>query len=779
MAYLNLSVHQLVDFVLRTGDIDSRIFNRSSMNEGTLLHALYQSKQNDNYLSEIPLEVTLHVDDIDIHIEGRADGIIKKSKNKYVIDEIKTTVTELESFYNDNKAWHLGQAQLYGYMFCKQNELEDIELRLTYISQKKHSDKLIKSFFYSYEELEQIVYGYVEEYLEFYHIILSIQKARDESLKNLSFPFSNFRKGQKELSKYSYAIASKGGQLFVEAPTGIGKTMSTLFPFIKSLEKDELSKIFYLTAKASGKENAHNATRIINDQGAKLTSIVITAKDKICFCKGKGCNPDECPYTKGYYTKIGTILKYALLTYRDFDYNQVVELAQTYDVCPFGLELDLSLYSDVIICDYNYVFDPISYMHRYFDEDSSHYLALIDEAHNLVDRSRDMYSASIKESEFKEAKKSLKKSTHKPIKTAMAKITKYFNSTRDNYPLGNTKIDGLDETTYKVFSRFIEVMLDTNKNYHEEVTKELLDFYLNVNRFMKINELSNESFLFNIKIERKEMNIEMYCLDASSYLKAIINRIKGAIYFSATLSPIDYYIDTLGGKREAPVLKLESPFPKENFLLLVAPKVSVKYKNRDASYQQVSDYIHTFIQGKVGNYLIFLPSYEYLDNIYPYLEKLSDEVELIKQEKDMEEIDKIAFINQFEINPTKTKLGLAIIGGSFSEGIDLVSDRLIGAVVVGIGMPKINYVSDNIADYYNKNNLDGKNYAYIYPGMNKVMQAVGRVIRSEDDKGAVLLIDERYMTNQYQDLFKKEWSNYQVVLSTEEVKEAISSFYNK
>ena len=244
MAKLNLSVHQLVDFVLRTGDIDSRIFNRSSMNEGTLLHALYQSKQSDNYLSEIPLETTLHVDDIEVHIEGRADGIIKKSKKKYVIDEIKTTVTDLESFYKDNEAWHKGQAQLYGYMFCKQNELEDIELRLTYISQKKHSEKLIKSFFYSYLELEQLVIGYVEEYLEFYHIILSIQKARDESLKGLAFPFNYFRKGQKELSKYSYAVASKGGQLFVEAPTGIGKTMSTLFPIIKSLEKDELSKMY-------------------------------------------------------------------------------------------------------------------------------------------------------------------------------------------------------------------------------------------------------------------------------------------------------------------------------------------------------------------------------------------------------------------------------------------------------------------------------------------------------------------------------------------------------
>ena len=779
MARLNLSVHQLVDFVLRVGDIDSRIFNRSSMSEGTLLHALYQSKQNDNYLSEIPLEATLTVEDIEVHLEGRADGIIKKGKGKYVIDELKTTVTDLESFFKENEAWHLGQAQVYGYMFARANELETIELRLTYISQKKHSDKLIKNYYYSFIELEHIVRTYIEDYLDFYHIVLTLQQARNESIKKLEFPFNKFRKGQKELSKYSYAIASKGGQLFVEAPTGIGKTMSTLFPMIKSLEKDEESKIFYLTAKASGKENAHNASKIILDNGASLTSIVITAKDKICFCKGQGCNPDECPYTKGYYTKIASILKSALITYRDFDYNQIVNLALYHEVCPFELELDLSLFADVVICDYNYIFDPVSYMHRYFDEDSSHYLALIDEAHNLVDRSRDMYSASIDEAEFRSAKKSLKKSSHKPLKNIMAKIKKYFLASRDLFEDGNNQIECLDEEGLKIFAKFLEVMLDVNKNYHEEVTKELLEFYLNVNRFMKIYELANDSFLYNISKNEKYLNIEMYCLDASSYLKAIVNRLKGAVYFSATLSPIDYYINTLGGSiEESSVLKLDSPFPSENFLLLIAPKVSIKYKNRSASYQTVVDYIKAFIKNKMGNYLIFFPSYEYLDNVLPLLEG-DDSYELIKQERKMEENDKLKFIDSFEVNPTKTKLGLAIIGGSFSEGIDLVNDRLIGAVVVGIGMPKINYVSDHIAYYYDSIGLSGRNYAYIFPGMNKVMQAVGRVIRSEDDKGAVLLIDERYMTNQYQDLFKKEWSSYQVVLSPEDVDEAISSFYNK
>ena len=308
MDKLDLSVHQLVDFILRSGDIDNRVFNRSSMSEGTLLHALYQSKQSDNYLSEYFLETDLVVEEFNVHIEGRADGIIKRNSKKYVIDEIKTTVIDLEEFFLENEAWHLGQARLYGYMFLKEKGLDNIEVQLTYISQKNHSKKLIKSYFYSFEELQQFVVSLIEEYLDFHRVLKRKQFERDASLKELAFPFSNYREGQKELSKYVYGISIKGGKLFVEAPTGIGKTMSTLFPAVKSLVEDPEGKVFYLTAKASGKENAYNALNILSEKGANISYISVTSKEKICLCKGKGCNPDECPYTKGYYSKISTIL---------------------------------------------------------------------------------------------------------------------------------------------------------------------------------------------------------------------------------------------------------------------------------------------------------------------------------------------------------------------------------------------------------------------------------------------------------------------------------------
>ena len=776
MARLELSVHQLVDFVLRKGDIDTRVFNRSSMNEGSLLHALYQSKQGDNYLSEYPLNITLYQEGIEIYIEGRADGIIKRSSKKYVIDEIKTTVIDLEEFFQTNEAWHLGQAELYALMFMKEKNLETIEVRLTYISQKHHSKKLVKSYFYHIIELENKVRGYIEEYLTFYQLIRKLILERNESLKDLKFPFTQYRKGQKELSKYAYALASKGGRMFVEAPTGIGKTMSTLFPYVKSLMNDDDGKVFYLTAKSSAKENAFNAIKILNNEGAKISNIVITAKEKICFCKGKACNPDECPYTKGYYSKISSIIKNAILSGRNFNYENIVNLAMFYEVCPFELELDLSLFLDVIICDYNYVYDPVSYMHRYFDDDASHINLLIDEAHNLVSRSRDMYSASISEEKFLLAKKSVKKSSNKPLKTIMSRVNKYFMAFKDVYKDENNMIDHLNDETVRLFTRFVEVMMDVNKNYHDEMTNDLLDFYLDVSRFMRIHEIANSSYIYNIKKEKRYHDIEMICLDASSYLRSINSRLKSTLFFSATLTPIDYYIDTLGGALDKDaVLKLDSPFPKSNFLLLIAPKVSVKYRNREASYLDVKSYIKSFIDMKVGNYLVFLPSYEYLERLLPLID--FDDVDIYKQEKDMLEEERLSFLDNFKPNPTKTTIGFVIMGGSFSEGIDLVSDRLIGAVIVGIGMPRINYVSDRIMAYYDEKMMNGRNYAYIFPGMNKVMQAVGRVIRDENDRGAVLLIDERYTLNTYQDLFKKEWSNYQIVYNPDDVKKNLDKFY--
>lgn len=775
---LRLSVHQLVDFLLRSGDIDTRVFNRTAMNEGSRLHSVYQAKQGSDYISEYPLRRDFTVDEVLITLEGRADGIIKRKTGEYVIDEIKTTVSPLKEFKEENREWHLGQAKCYALMFALEQHLETIGVRLTYIRQGNEKEKCVEDYVFFTSELEQYVHTLMEDYLAFYNIVFRKEEERNESLKDLAFPFDKYRSGQRELAKYAYAIAKNGGKFYCEAPTGIGKTMSTLFPFIKAISLDDKSKIFYLTAKTSGKEAAYHAVNLLKEKGLKLNDIVITAKDKICFSKGKACNPEECPFAKSYYNKIQGILKYSLINYDTFDLATINQIARDNEVCPFELELDLSLFCDVIICDYNYVFDPLSYMKRYFDEDCSHYLALVDEAHNLVDRSRDMYSANLSYKKYKDAKRSIRHSKHVKLKRAQSKINKMFKDILDTYPDGENIVDDFSGEQYKVLNYFLTTCQDINKNDNKEMTKELLDFYLDLNRFLKISEFYSDKYISYFSRRGDNVEFKFFCLDASEFISSSLNRIKGSILFSATLQPLDYFIDTLGGNKITdPTLLLPSPFPADNLRILVAPNVSIRYKDRENTYQIVADYLKYFIKNKVGNYFIYSPSYEYMDKLLKYVDL--EDVDYFVQKKEMSDIEKEEFLLNFKPQPEKTTLGFLVIGGAFSEGIDLVSDRLIGAAIIGIGMPKINFESNKIAEFYNNKKMPGRDYAYINPGMNKVMQAVGRVIRSENDKGAVLLIDERYMSHQYQDLYRYEWRGYEVVLNPQEVEENLTNFFKE
>lgn len=768
---LELSVHQLVDFILRTGDIDNRVFNRTTMTEGTLIHALYQSKQGPNYLSEYFLERKFLIDETEIIINGRADGIIKKSENEYIIDEIKTTIIDLKEFREENLRWHLGQAKCYAYMFAKEKNLDHIGVKLTYIRQGNIKERLYDDYTFLTQDLEKDIYDLLNEYLSFYNVVFRLNEERNESIKSLPFPYPSYRKGQRELAKYSYSIAKNGGRLFAEAPTGIGKTMSTLYPFIKAMADDDQTKIFYLTAKTSGKNNAAQAMKALKEKGLKALDILITAKDKICFCKDKACNPDECPFTKAYYSKIQSIIKESIMTYSSFDYDTICAIAKTYNVCPFELELDLSLFCDVIICDYNYMFDPISYMKRYFDEDCSHHLALVDEAHNLVDRSRKMYSASIYKCTFDKARKSLRHISNRKMKTQLAKIKKIFDEMM-TFENGIYEQFDVNHEHYKIFQHFLDAYTDTNKNHNDLITKELTDLYLEVNKFVKISEMFDEHYLYYLYKENDNAALTLYCLDPSKFLSNSLKRIKGSVLFSATLSPMDYYINVLGGNKSDPSISLTSPFPKENLKLFVVPNISIKYKNREKSYQDVARYIEEFAKQKVGNYFVYLPSYEYLDHILEIV-NLPDDVEIHTQNRDMSEQERDEFLSNFRQRPNRTHLGFVIIGGAFGEGIDLVSDRLSGVMIIGIGLSKLNYESDKVAEWYGNNGLNGYDYAYLYPGMNKVMQAIGRLIRSEYDSGNVALIDERYMRNEYQSLYQKQYPHYEVIFSPEEFKKNI------
>ena len=736
---------------------------------------MYQKAQGGNYLAEYALFETFKVDDFEISLEGRADGIIVRG-DEVTIDEIKSTVADLKEYFNEQKEWHLGQAKCYALMYAHEKGLDHVHVDLTYINQLDET-KLVKHFTYSVEQLEEDIENLMRQYLDFYRFIFDRTQKRNESAKALEFPFGEFRKGQRKLAKYTYGIATNGGILICEAPTGIGKTVSTLYPSVKSFSLEKNEKIFYLTAKNSGKETAFQTMNLMLENGLEASYILITAKDKICYCPGKACNPDECPYAKGYYTKIRKIITESLKQYRTFSKETILSIASFNGICPFELSLDLSLYVDVIICDYNYFFDPIVYLKRYFDTDALNNVALIDEAHNLIDRGRGMYSASISLSSFKRAKHAMRHLEHKKLKNATKRITKLFNH-YDEYVDGDHEIPFLDPTHLRGIEAYLLAANDVNKHHHEFVTDEFTDFYFELNRFYRLLDFYSDAFCLYINKKGDSITINLFCMDPSELIYRTLQKVRSKVVFSATLSPIEYYIGAIGGDEKDPVIMLPSPFKKENLKILVAPNISIKYKKREQTFEEVAKYIKAFVSGKVGNYFIYAPSYEYLTKLVPYL-NFDKDVELIIQEKDMDDRTKQDFLSCFVEKPSKTTIGLVVVGGAFGEGVDLASERLIGVVVIGVGLPQLCFERDKIRQHFDEIGKSDYVYSYVNPGINKVMQAVGRVIRSEKDRGVALLIDDRYLSKTYNELFEDKWSNYDVVTSVNEIDEEVKAFWNK
>lgn len=779
MVEIKLSVHQLVDFLLRTGDIDSRVFNNNTMLAGTKIHASYQSKQNNMYLSEVQLSYDFYIQKYHIKLFGRADGIIIKNDKSVIIDEIKSTILDLETCYEKQGNWHLGQAICYAFMYAKNNNLNNIGVNLTYISQNDEST-MKKSFSFTEEYLTSYMNDLLKKYLMFYNIIEVKREKRNESSNILEFPFEKFRMGQRELSKYCYHVAKDGGILFAEAPTGIGKTISTIFPFIKSFKDNENEKIFYLTAKTSGREAAYKACELLKAKGQNLSEVIITAKDKICLNPGTSCNPSDCPFAVGYYDKIKDILIEMILNETSFDYDTILKYAFKYNVCPFELQLDLSLYSDVVICDYNYLFDPIGYLKRYFDGECNDVLVLVDEAHNLVPRAKSMYSCEITYSLFKKVKKQISKIDDAKIKSAFKSTNKYLKYYLDLYNEddSNIIIPYIEDSIMNSLSRLTLQMNRVQKEYSSYVTEEFKDCSMEIYRFIRLYEFYNESFKLFLNFENeKNFTLNLLCLDASSFVRQSLSQVKGSALFSATLSPFDYYVEELGGDVNKDItLVLDSPFNKDNVLLMIDNGVSTLYKNRNASYSYIVEDIKNFVKSRLGNYFVFFPSYEYMENVYNLL---SGDFEVIKQDRNMDDKQKSEFLSHFESNPNKTTIGFVVLGGSFGEAIDLIDDRLIGVVIVGVGLPQINFKSDLVKEYFMKKGMNGFDYAYVNRGINNVMQAMGRLIRSENDKGAILLIDQRYTNYNYRKIFRGNFKNYHIIYSSEEIGKMCESFWRR
>jgi len=769
---IQLSVHALVDFLLRKGDIDNRIYNEDTMKVGSLIHASFQAKQGKSYFSEVPLKWYFKRPLGNVTLEGRADGIIIGEKYP-IIDEIKSTVTPIEEFHKVQEEWHLGQAKCYALLYALEHQEKIMGIRLTYISQLDQSSSRYEKKF-TQDELLNDVNLLLDSYLAFYEERENHQLKRNQSISNLLFPFKKYRLGQRELASKVYKQVSNGGFLFAEAPTGIGKTMSVLFPSIKAFPTLKEGKIFYLTAKSSGQESARNALHLLLQKGLKARISELASKDKMCFSPGKNCNPDECPFAKKYFENLRSLIQKNIKDDVDyFDQEKIKELASSYAICPFELQLDLSLYSDFIVGDYNYFFDPIVKLERYFaeEEDASNHLLLIDESHNLVERSRAMYSASLSLKETKKVQKALRSKAPRTLIKSIGKLKKALEECFLSISL-NEEYSDLPEPIFKALESLSNQHLKLLKDKHPSLPECYKELSRECHRFLFLYKNYGDYQTFYAEKHDDNLIFNAYCIDPSSLIAKSLSSIKGAIFFSATLSPISYYMKALTGEDKHPFILLSSPFPPENFRLLIAPHVSIKYKDRERTYPEVASYLKTFVTHKMGNYFIYFPSYEYLEKILPFL-SFSDANTYI-QKREMSDDERKKFLSHFASNPKKTSIGLLVIGGAFGEGIDLLADRLIGVAIVGIGLPQICFERNLLKNYYEENNGEGFAYAYLNPAVNKVMQAIGRLIRSETDQGSALLIDERYLNNAYRSIFARRYKGYEVVLNPDEITDLLA-----
>lgn len=751
---VQIAVRTLVEYVMREGSIDARFLSRTALSDGTRIHQKLQKNYQENDQKEVYLRSEIPFKDLSFVVEGRCDGLLFRD-GEVIVDEIKSFSQPLDRLVVDGYPVHWAQAKMYAYIYCKDHELEDISVQLTYVHVESENKKYYKKRF-TFSELESFAFDMIEGYAPYASLKLNLINSRNASCKALEFPFASYRKGQRKLAGAVYKANLDEKSLFTKAPTGIGKTISTLFPAVKAMGEGLLNRIFYLTAKTITRTAAEEALAKMRSCGLRLTSVTLTARDKICFKEQTICQKDHCEYANGYYDTINEAVL-DILNHEDALTREVLEeYALKHKVCPFEFSIDLAYEVDTVICDYNYVYDPRVSLKRILEEQKKSTAILVDEAHNLVDRGRGMFSASLDKRTFLQLKKDYK-GTDNLIYESANKVNAWFIALRKmKAEQSEFVLDAIDSSLEELLKEFMEA---AEHGLQIENSQNLLDAYFEAKNFLKILELFDDSYVVYGEKDKNEMRIKLFCMNPAKHLRQMGRGYRSRVFFSATLSPLPYYQDILGGHEDDYLFSLPTPFSSDQMEVFIEP-LSTRYRDREHTKAAIASLIKSLLENRPGNYLIFFPSYQYLRTVHDLLEQEFDEKNILIQTTGMTEEDRESFIEAFKPHQNETLLGFAVLGGIFSEGIDLIGDRLNGVVVVGVGLPQICFERNLIKDYFDKKEKNGYNYAYVYPGMNKVLQAGGRLIRSEKDKGIIVLIDDRFLQERYQQLLPKEWKHY-------------------
>lgn len=875
---IRVSVRGLVEFVLRHGDIDNRRQGapENAMQEGSRIHRMIQRRMGAEYQAEVSLKYTHPTEKYVLVVEGRADGIIVQN-GEVTIDEIKGTYRDLAKM-REPVFVHLAQAKCYAYIYGLQKKVSQIRVRMTYCNIETED---IRYFYEDYEfgKLEEWFQGLIGAYRKWADYSWEWRQLRQLSIEKMEFPFA-YREGQKELVTYVYQTIYHKRKLFLEAPTGVGKTISTVFPAIKAMGKGMGEKIFYLTAKTITRTVAEDTFSLLRQRGLRFKSVILTAKEKICFMEKPDCNPEACPYAKGHFDRINDAIYDLLTTQESFTREKIEEYALKHQVCPFEMCLDMSLFADGIIGDYNYLFDPHVYLKRFFGDGSGgNYLFLIDEAHNLLERGREMYSAALIKEDFLEKKRELKQTVMSELSEIGAKsgvpgqMTLEMTDVSDAHPVNlkaaemerealeeqGTESEEAEErdtdTLYiqgkrknrrngrsilirKGYAEKMEYQLDkcnqellamkrecenyrlvesidkfvralqrlyaTMDEYLDEqeeeklpVRESLLDFYFEISHFLDIYERLDGNYVKYTQLgDDGRFLLKLFCMNPRENLKECMQRGRSTVLFSATFLPIQYYKGLLGGDPEDYEVYAKSVFNPEKRALFIANDVTSKYTRRsEEEYYNIARYIHEIVRMRHGNYMVFCPSYSFLQTVYDKYEEcfVEEGQECILQNEYMNEEDREAFLARFqgnedcdlqaeiamdiELEDERTLIGFCVLGGIFSEGIDLKNDSLIGAIIVGTGLPQICNEREILKNYFQEDGENGFDYSYRYPGMNKVLQAAGRVIRTAEDVGIIALLDERFLQMAYRKMFPREWEYFETV-SVDTVGKRVERFWD-
>lgn len=763
MEQIKISVRNLVEFILRSGDIDNRYgkaAQKEAMQEGSRIHRKIQKQMGSSYQPEVALKIQVGREQYTIAIEGRADGVI--------VEEGHVTIDEIKGVYQDVSLMegpvpvHLAQAKCYAYIYALQNQLSEIAVQMTYCNLDTEEIRRFQEN-YLFAELEGWFGSLIHSYEKWARFQYKARQERNSSIAGLAFPFP-YRAGQRELAGDVYRTIQREKILFIQAPTGTGKTITALFPAVKAVGQGLAEKIFYLTAKTITRTVAKEAFGLLREQGYRGRVITITAKEKLCFCGEMDCNPVHCMYAKGHYDRVNDAVFDFIQREYDMAREALLAQAEAFQVCPFEMCLDASLWADAVICDYNYVFDPNVYLKRFFSEGTKgEYLFLVDEAHNLVDRARDMYSASLYKEDFLRLKKVMKNHSLRCAQ-AMEACNKHllgFKRQCETYEVLDS-ISGLAFDLMRLCSA-MEEFFQKELNFPEK--KDVQEFYLELRHFLNMYERMDENYVAYTEHETQQsFKLKLFCVSPAVNLQECLDKGRSTIFFSATLLPIQYYKKLLSTKEDNYAVYAQTVFGEQQRFLAVGADVSSKYTRRtEGEFQKIASYIHQAAQGKQGNYIVFFPSYKMMGQVWESFLAIGgilEEMDCICQESGMGEQEREAFLDVFSVKREKTLVAFCVMGGIFAEGIDLKGKSLIGVLIVGTGLPQISNEREILKDFYQQREGLGFEYAFRYPGMNKVLQAAGRVIRTSEDRGIILLLDERFLEEGYQRMFPREWEHF-------------------